>query len=101
MKSFQEKVLEVVASIPEGSVMTYGQVAAKAGNPKASRVVGNLMAKNQDKNIPCHRVVKSDGSIGMYNGLRGKSKEVILKNEGVDFFKNGKVNIVISTNKKE
>ena len=85
MKTFKERVLEVVAKIPEGKVMTYSQVAARAGNKNASRAVGNIMAGNQDKNIPCHRVVKSDGTIGMYNGLRGKSKEAILKKEGVQF----------------
>lgn len=91
MKSFKERVLEIVKSIPESNVMTYSQVAAKAGNPKASRAVGNIMAANQDKNVPCHRVVKSDGSIGMYNGLRGKSKMTLLKKEGVCFTPAGKV----------
>jgi O-6-methylguanine DNA methyltransferase len=91
MKSFKDAVLGVVSQIPSGKVLTYAQVAARAGNPKASRAVGSLMAKNQDKKIPCHRVVKSDGSIGTYNGLRGKSKEMILKKEGVEFLKNGKV----------
>ena len=91
MISFQESVLEVVAKIPVGRVLTYGQVAEKAGKPKASRAVGSIMAKNQDKNVPCHRVVKSDGSIGMYNGLQGKSKEVILKREGVKFKESGKI----------
>lgn len=90
MKSFQEKVLIVVRGIKEGNVMTYKDVAKRAGNLKASRAVGNIMAKNMDKSIPCHRVVKSDGSIGMYNGLRGKSKEAILKKEGVKFKRNGK-----------
>ena len=83
MKSFEEKVVEVVKKIPQGKVFTYGEVAKRAGNAKASRAVGTIMAKNTDKNVPCHRVVKSDGSIGMYNGLRGKSKMAILKKEGV------------------
>lgn len=91
MKSFQQKALEVVTAIPEGKVLTYGQVAKKAGNEKASRAVGTIMAKNADKNVPCHRVVRSDGSIGMYNGLRGKDKQVILKREGVQFKENGNV----------
>ena len=95
MKSFKENVLEIVKKIPEGKVMTYSQVAAKAGNKNASRAVGNIMAANQDKSVPCHRVVKSDGSIGMYNGLRGKSKEEILKKEGVLFTKTGKVSLKI------
>ncbi len=71
--------------------MTYSQVAAKAGNKNAPRAVGTIMAGNQDKGVPCHRVVKSDGSIGMYNGLRGKSKEAILRKEGVAFRAPGKV----------
>jgi O-6-methylguanine DNA methyltransferase len=91
MKTFEDKVLGIVQSIKKGEVMTYKEVAKKAGNEKASRAVGNYMAKNQDKNIPCHRVVKSDGSIGMYNGLQGKSKQVILKKEGVNFTSKGKV----------
>jgi O-6-methylguanine DNA methyltransferase len=90
MKSFQEKVLDVVRAIPKGKVLTYGEVAKKAGNEKASRAVGSIMAKNADKNVPCHRVVKSDGSIGTYNGLRGASKSEILKKEGVRFRENGK-----------
>ena len=91
MKSFTKKVLEVVAEIPKGTVLTYSQVATRAGNPKASRAVGSIMAKNTDKKIPCHRVVKSDGSIGMYNGLQGASKEAILKKEGITFFASGKI----------
>lgn len=91
MKSFTQKVLDIVKLIPKGEVLTYGDVAKRAGNTKASRVVGNIMAQNADKNVPCHRVVRSDGSIGMYNGLRGTSKEAILKKEGVTFSKQGKV----------
>ncbi len=82
MKSFKEKVLNIVSKIPEGKVLTYKEVAKKAGNEKASRVVGNLMAKNSDKNIPCHRVIRSDGTLGKYNGLQGKNKADILKKEG-------------------
>lgn len=91
MKSFQEKVLDVVKKIQEGKVMTYGEVARRAGNIAAARAVGTIMAKNSDKSVPCHRVVKSDGSIGMYNGLRGASKSKILIKEGVVFGKNKKV----------
>lgn len=82
MKSFKEKVLEVVKKIPKGKVLTYKEVAKKAGNEKAVRVVGTIMAKNADKNVPCHRVIRSDGKIGSYNGLQGVSKEAILRKEG-------------------
>lgn len=91
MKKFKEKVIDLVKGIPPGKVLTYSTVASLSGNPRASRAVGTIMANNNDKNTPCHRVVKSDGTIGMYNGLRGKSKEAILKKEGVKFRSNGKV----------
>jgi O-6-methylguanine DNA methyltransferase len=89
MKSFKEKVLEVVKKIPKGKTMTYAEVAKKAGSPKAFRAVGNILNKNYNASIPCHRVICSDGSIGGYN--RGsKKKEELLKKEKVnrDKFKN-------------
>lgn len=47
--------------------MTYRQVAEAAGSPRAARAVGSIMKQNYNPNIPCHRVVKSDGSLGEYN----------------------------------
>ncbi len=93
MTAFKELVLSVVSLIPKGSVLTYKEVAKRAGNQKASRAVGTIMAKNNDKTIPCHRVIKSDGSIGMYNGLQGISKQDILAREGVIFKETNKVSI--------
>ncbi|MES2224044.1 MAG: MGMT family protein [Patescibacteria group bacterium] len=81
-KDFKQKVLDIVAKIPKGSLMTYKGVAAKAGNPNASRAVGTIMAGNQDKKIPCHRVIRSDGKIGEYNGLQGMDKRALLIKEG-------------------
>lgn len=81
MKTFKERVSEIVKNIPKGETLTYKEVAEKAGNKNASRVVGNIMAKNKDKNIPCHRVIRSDGKIGGYNGLQGESKAKILERE--------------------
>jgi methylated-DNA-[protein]-cysteine S-methyltransferase len=81
-KDFKQRVLGIVAKIPKGKTMTYKEVAKKAGSPNASRAVGSIMAQNQDKNIPCHRVMRSDGKIGEYNGLQGKSKLELLKKEG-------------------
>jgi O-6-methylguanine DNA methyltransferase len=83
-RTFIEKVLAVVAKIPRGKVMSYGEVAAAAGSPGAARAVGNIMMNNTDKNIPCHRVVNADGSIGGYNTLRGPSKRQLLLREGVE-----------------
>jgi len=82
MTQFQNNVLKIVKAIPKGKVMTYRLVAQKAGSPGAARAVGSVMAKNQDKSVPCHRVIRSDGSIGPYNGLQGPSKQKLLEQEG-------------------
>lgn len=81
MKKFSDRVYKVVAKIPKGKTMTYKQVAVAAGSPNAFRAVGNILNKNYDPAIPCHRVVRSDGKAGGYN--RGKSNKIrILKKEG-------------------
>lgn len=82
MKSFSEKVFSVAKTIPEGKTLTYKQVAQRAGRPKAYRAVGNILNKNYNPEIPCHRVIRSDGKPGGYNrGARNKID--LLKKEGV------------------
>lgn len=77
IKTFQEKVFEVVRRIPKGKVLTYKQVARLAGWPKAYRAVGNILNKNYDPKIPCHRVIRSDGRSGGYNrGAREKERRL-------------------------
>lgn len=78
---FRNKVRMIVAKIPEGTTMTYKEVATKAGNPKAARAVGAIMRTNFDENIPCHRVVRSDGGMGGYNRGGPERKREILKAE--------------------
>lgn len=82
MKTFTEKVYKVVGKIPRGKVLTYLEVAKLAGNKNASRAVGNILNKNHNPKIPCHRVIRSDGKLGGYNRGAKKKKE-ILKSEGV------------------
>ena len=80
---FKDRVVAVVKKIPKGKMLSYGQVAMAAGRPKAARAVGTIMAGNQDKTVPCHRVILSSGKIGGYNGLRdGLTKEELLRKEG-------------------
>ena len=83
MLHFKEKVLNIVSKIPKGSTMTYKEVAKRAGSLGAFRAVGSIMAKNFDPKIPCHRVIKSDGSLGNYNRGGQKAKIKILRKEGV------------------
>jgi O-6-methylguanine DNA methyltransferase len=75
-RKFKEKVLEVVKKIPKGKVLTYKEVARRLGKPKAYRAVGNILNKNYDPKIPCHRVIRSDGQPGGYN--RGSQKKKFL-----------------------
>ncbi len=82
MNPFTQKVFAVVRKIPKGKTFTYKEVARRAGRPNAYRAVGNIMKTNFDPALPCHRVVRSDGSAGGYN--RGRERKVeLLKDEGV------------------
>jgi O-6-methylguanine DNA methyltransferase len=74
MKSFKDRVLDIVAKIPRGKVVTYKQVAERAGSPGAARAVGSIMKANYNEKIPCHRVIRSDGIAGEYN--RGRDEKI-------------------------
>lgn len=79
--SFKDIVLSVVRNIPRGKVLTYKQVAVLSGRKRAYRAVGNILNKNRNPKIPCHRVIRSDNKIGGYN--RGSAKKkALLKVEG-------------------
>lgn len=79
--SFTQKVYNLVAKIPRGRTLTYKEVARRAGRPRAYRAVGNILNKNYNPAIPCHRVVRSDGKPGGYN--RGAARKIaILRKEG-------------------
>lgn len=87
MKSFNEKVYEIVRCIPEGWVMTYGQIAQAAGNPRAARAVGYAMRNIQEgSGVPWHRVVFSDGSLSW-----GKIQKELLADENVGLTPDRKV----------
>jgi len=80
---FAERVYKVVKDIPKGKTMSYGEVAKRAGNSGSARAVGTIMKNNFDKSVPCHRVVKSDGSLGEYNRTGGtEAKRKMLLKEG-------------------
>ncbi len=80
--SFQDKIRNIVRKIPKGQMMTYGHVAKLAGHAGAARAVGAVMKNNFDKDIPCHRVIRSDGKIGEYNRGGPAAKRALLIKEG-------------------
>jgi O-6-methylguanine DNA methyltransferase len=79
---FHLKVLDIVRSIPKGTTLTYKQVAIKAGKPQAARAIGTYMRQNYDPTVPCHRVIRTDGTIGEYNRGGPAAKRKILQQEG-------------------
>ena len=82
MSNFNEKCYELLKLIPEGKVTTYKEMA-NALNTKAWRAVGSAMAKNEQLFVvPCHRVVRSDGTIGQYALGTDKKVDILIK-EGV------------------
>lgn len=80
--SFERKVYKKVKQIPKGEVSTYSAIAQAIGRPRAWRAVGNVLNKNINPKVPCHRVIRSDGRVGGYN--KGtKQKTSLLKKESV------------------
>ncbi len=82
---FQKKVWNYLKTIRKGTVKSYKQVAIAINRPKSARAVANAVGKNPfAPKIPCHRVIRSDGSLGGYSGKGGvKTKKLLLKREGI------------------
>ena len=82
---FQLKVWKYLKKIPKGQIRTYSDVAMAINKPKSVRAVANAVGKNPyPPKIPCHRVIRSDGSLGGYSGKGGiNTKRKLLKLEGV------------------
>ncbi|KKU27619.1 hypothetical protein A2116_00485 [Candidatus Jorgensenbacteria bacterium GWA1_49_17] len=92
MKQFREKVYRITKRIPRGRVSTYAAVARAIGSPRAFRAVGSALNKNPyAPQVPCHRVVRSDGRIGGF-ASGSKRKTTLLKKEGVEV-KKRKINL--------
>lgn len=85
LTDFSVHVLKHAYKIPRGKVATYAFLAAGAGSPKAARAAGSVMAKNPfPLVVPCHRVVRSDGSVGQF-GAGSAMKRELLRKEGIPF----------------
>ena len=83
--SFQQKVWAALRTIPRGEVRTYTDIAIQIGHPSSARAVANACGKNPyAPEVPCHRVIRSDGSIGGYSAEGGSEKKrAMLREEGV------------------
>lgn len=88
---FQEKIFKTIKKIPKGKVITYLEVAKEINCPTAYRAVGNILNRNYDPKIPCHRIVRSDGRVGGFRqGTKAKIKK--LQKEGIKIYK-GKIDL--------
>lgn len=83
---FQKMVWLELLKIPRGSVITYSELAKRIGKPRAVRAVANAVGANPfAPEVPCHRVIRSDGTLGGYSGIGGvEGKKKLLQNEGID-----------------
>ncbi|MBU0586608.1 MGMT family protein [Candidatus Micrarchaeota archaeon] len=83
LTEFQRSVLFACMKIKKGKTVSYSKIAKMIGKPKAVRAVGNALSKNPlAPLIPCHRVIRKDGSLGGYSAKGGrKKKQILLKNE--------------------
>ncbi len=83
LHTFADAVRAVVRNIPKGEVRSYKEVAELAGSPLAYRAVATVMSHNFDVTVPCHRVIKNDGTLGGYNRGGLAKKRALLTAEGV------------------
>ena len=92
MNLFTERVVTVIQAIPPGFVMSYGQVAAAAGNPRGARQVVRILHSMSEKHaLPWHRIINAKGEIS----LPGNDQRSLLESEGVQFDINGKIDLTI------
>ncbi|MBA2175082.1 MGMT family protein [Halobacillus locisalis] len=93
MQPFTKSVIEIIQDIPEGKVMTYGQVARVAGNPRAARQVARLLHTMSEKHsLPWHRVVNAKGNIVIKDEAGSDIQRMALESEGIPVI-NGKIDL--------
>ena len=94
MQAFTERVIEIIKNIPEGKVMTYGQIAAFAGSPRGARQVARLLHSMSSKyGLPWHRVVNAAGQIVVSDEESRFTQQAFLEEEGVEVKASGKVDL--------
>ncbi|WP_391574979.1 MGMT family protein [Cohnella sp.] len=94
MQPFTKRVVDIIRSIPEGRVMTYGQVAECAGSRRAARQVVRILHSLSEKHgLPWHRVLNSKGEIAIQEGEGRYMQQLYLENEGVEIGLNGLIDL--------
>ena len=95
MTNLSQQVYKIVAKIPPGRVISYGQIARLMGRPRGARLVGNAMAKAPEGEcLPCHRVLRKDGSLPPGDIFGGAGiQRTMLEAEGVRFLPDGRVDM--------
>ncbi|MBN6205212.1 MGMT family protein [Ralstonia pickettii] len=94
MLPFTEKVIQIIKEIPEGKVMTYGQIAGIAGNPRAARQVARILHTMSKKyNLPWHRVINAKGYIALKDDEQYYEQLLSLEAEGIEVDPAGKVDL--------
>jgi methylated-DNA-protein-cysteine methyltransferase related protein len=94
MTDFTKKVITIIKNIPNGKVMTYGQIAKAAGSPGAARQVVRILHSMSEKyNLPWHRVINSKGEIGFHSEEMFLAQKSMLESEGVEFKTNKSVSL--------
>jgi methylated-DNA-protein-cysteine methyltransferase related protein len=94
MESFTERAIDVIRNIPEGKVMTYGQIASLAGSPRGARqVVRILHSMSKKYHLPWHRVINSKGEIGIRDDESFHEQVFSLQSEGVEIVSNRFINL--------
>lgn len=94
MQPFTQSVINIIKKIPEGKVMTYGQIAREAGSPRAARqVVRVLHSMSRKHHLPWHRVINSKGQIGLQDEESYQDQLLSLESEGIEVGLNGVIDL--------
>ncbi|MDN4606639.1 MGMT family protein [Sporosarcina highlanderae] len=98
MQVFTERAVKIIQEIPAGHVMTYGQVASAAGNPRGARQIARILHSMSAKyDLPWHRIINAQGGISTPSDReeKGSLQRDLLEAEGVGFMGNGKVDLTV------
>lgn len=94
MEPFTKRVVEMIKDIPVGKVMSYGQIARLAGNPRGARQVARILhSMGRKYNLPWHRVINAKGEISMKDHEGYISQKAFLENEGIEFINGKSINL--------